>query len=213
MNDNKLNSILEYLAQFHPMAGTIQMYAGQDAPKGWLVCAGQEVSRTTYSKLFEVIGQTYGAGDGNTTFNLPDMRGRTPIGRGKGTYTGATAHALGVIGGAESISYTPGGTVGNTTLTVNQIPSHGHTVIYYGSGGSFAWGYNYTNGSGKGVRSASTAESTSGIGLTGGGQAHGHGWTGTAATLSQMQPYIAITYIISTGQVEYPEIEQEENNG
>ncbi len=208
-NSNQLNEILKYLAQFHPIAGTIEMYAGQNAPAGWLVCAGQEVSRTTYSKLFEVIGQTYGAGDGNTTFNLPDMRGRTPIGVGTGTYTGATAHTLGVTGGAESISYTPAGTVANHTLTVAQMPSHGHTLYYYNASGGQSFGYNYGS---KGSQS-SQATSNSGIGLTGGGGAHNHGWTGTAATLSQMQPYIAITYIISTGQIEYPEIEQEENNG
>jgi microcystin-dependent protein len=46
-------------------------YAGSTAPDGWLVCNGQEVSRTTYSKLFEVIGTTYGEGDGSTTFNVP----------------------------------------------------------------------------------------------------------------------------------------------
>lgn len=81
--------------------GTIQMYAGSTAPSGWLICNGDAISRTTYSALFDVIGTTYGAGNGSTTFNLPDLRGRVPIGSGTGTATHATAHALGSSGGDE----------------------------------------------------------------------------------------------------------------
>lgn len=55
-NSNQLNEILKYLAQFHPMAGTIEMYAGQEAPSGWLICDGSAINRTEYSKLFAVIG-------------------------------------------------------------------------------------------------------------------------------------------------------------
>lgn len=61
--------------------GCVTKYLGQgDVPKGWLECNGSTVSRTTYADLFNVIGTTFGSGDGNTTFNLPDMRGRTPVG-------------------------------------------------------------------------------------------------------------------------------------
>ena len=59
-------------------AGVIQMYAGTTPPDGWLLCDGSAVSRTTYAALFAVIGTTYGAGDGSTTFNLPDLRGLQP---------------------------------------------------------------------------------------------------------------------------------------
>lgn len=65
--------------------GTIQMYAGSSAPTGWAICDGSAVSRTTYSALFTAIGTTYGAGDGSTTFNLPDLRARVPVGAGTGT--------------------------------------------------------------------------------------------------------------------------------
>src|SRR5690606_11476130 len=62
-------------------AGVLSAYAGDTAPFGWLLADGSEVSRTTYSKLFAAISDTYGAGDGSTTFNLPDLRGRIPIGK------------------------------------------------------------------------------------------------------------------------------------
>lgn len=61
--------------------GTITSFAGSDAPTGWLLCYGQAVSRATYAALFTAIGTTYGAGDGSTTFVLPDMRGRVPGGK------------------------------------------------------------------------------------------------------------------------------------
>lgn len=60
--------------------GCVIPFAGAAAPTGWLLCQGQAVSRTTYAQLFSVIGTTYGSGDGSTTFNLPDMRGRVAVG-------------------------------------------------------------------------------------------------------------------------------------
>ena len=66
------------------------MYGGEAAPTGWLLAAGSAVSRTTYATLFAAIGTTYGAGDGSTTFNLPDFRGVFPKG------TGTTTRAAGI---------------------------------------------------------------------------------------------------------------------
>lgn len=77
-------------------AGVIAAYGGAAAPTGWLLCDGSAVSRTTYADLFTAIGTAYGAGDGSTTFNLPDMRGRVPVGKG----THADVDALGDNEGA-----------------------------------------------------------------------------------------------------------------
>ena len=66
--------------------GIIQMYGGSIAPSGWMFCNGNAISRTTYAKLFSVIGTTYGNGDGSTSFGLPDMRSRMPIGAGQSTF-------------------------------------------------------------------------------------------------------------------------------
>src|SRR5690242_494962 len=63
-------------------AGVLAMFGAASAPTGWLLCDGTAVSRATYATLFGVIGTTYGTGDGSTTFNLPDFRGRVPAGKG-----------------------------------------------------------------------------------------------------------------------------------
>lgn len=77
--------------------GVIVPFGGSSAPAGHLLCNGAAVSRTTYADLFAVIGTTYGAGDGSTTFNVPDMRGRFPLGKaasGTGSTLGGTGGAI-----------------------------------------------------------------------------------------------------------------------
>jgi len=96
-------------------SGAILQFAGSSAPANWLLCDGALVSRTTYSALFGVIGTNYGAGDGSTTFKLPDMRGRVPIGAGQGT--SLTNRVIAATGGAET-----------HTLSENEMPSHTHTI-------------------------------------------------------------------------------------
>lgn len=82
---NILNQILP-IAPHTAQIGQVTAFAGSTAPNGWLMCNGSAVSRTTYAKLFAVIGTTYGTGDGSTTFNLPDMRNCFPVGAGS-TYS------------------------------------------------------------------------------------------------------------------------------
>jgi microcystin-dependent protein len=96
-------------------SGSIQMFAGSTAPNGWLVCDGSTVSRKTYGDLFKILGTTYGSGNSNTTFTLPDMRGRCPIGVGTGN--SLTARTLGSNVGAET-----------ATLAETNLPSHTHTA-------------------------------------------------------------------------------------
>lgn len=78
------------------MTGVVHDFAGTVAPQGWLMCFGQAVSRTTYANLFAKIGTTYGAGDGSSTFNLPDARGR--VSAGKDNMGGTTAGRLTTAG-------------------------------------------------------------------------------------------------------------------
>ena len=95
--------------------GVIEMFAGSVAPIGWLICDGSIVSRVAFSDLFKVIGTTYGVGNSNSTFTLPDMRGRLPIGVGSGS--SLTTRTLAATFGAET-----------ATLAVTNLPSHTHTA-------------------------------------------------------------------------------------
>ncbi len=94
-------------------AGSITMFAGNVAPSGYSICDGSEVSRATYSDLFTAIGTAYGAGDGSTTFNLPDLRGRVPVGMN------------GTVTEFDSLN-NQGGEMAHT-LTTSEMPSHTHT--------------------------------------------------------------------------------------
>ena len=102
--------------------GCVIPFAGPAAPAGWLICDGSAVFRTTYSSLFSLIGVTYGIGNGTTTFNLPDMRGRVPLGPDESTNRVPGA----VLGGT--------GGVHEQTLTVAQLPSHIHSFRIGGEG-------------------------------------------------------------------------------
>lgn len=95
-----------------PFVGEVRMFAGNFAPRGWAFCDGQLLAVSQNDALFSLLGTIYG-GDGRTTFGLPDLRGRVPIHAGSGP--GLSPRRLGAKAGTE-----------NETLTVNQLPSHGH---------------------------------------------------------------------------------------
>jgi microcystin-dependent protein len=90
--------------------GSITQFAGAVAPTGWLICDGTPISRTTYAALFAVVASVYGAGDGTTTFNLPDLRGRMPVGKNAATFA-----TLGATGGEETHQ-----------LITAEMPAHTH---------------------------------------------------------------------------------------
>ena len=106
--------------------GSIIQFAGATIPSGWLLCDGSELSRTTYADLFNAIGTTYGVGDGSTTFNLPNLKGRVVVG--------------------QDISQTEFDTLGETggekahTLTINEIPPHNHAIYVDETGTGGIWG-------------------------------------------------------------------------
>lgn len=84
------------------LSGEVRMWTTATPPSGWLNCDDSGVSRITYATLYAVIGTTFGAGDGSTTFNLPDFRGRGPIGVGTGDASDATAWVLAEMKGSET---------------------------------------------------------------------------------------------------------------
>jgi microcystin-dependent protein len=97
-----------------PYVGEIRMFAGNFAPVGWALCQGQTLAISENDVLFNLIGTTYG-GDGQNTFNLPDLRGRLPVHQGVSPQ--GSTFMIGQAGGAEQV-----------TLTTAQIPSHGHPL-------------------------------------------------------------------------------------
>lgn len=140
--------------------GSIVEYGGSSAPTGWLICDGSAISRTDYSDLFGAIGTFFGTGDGSTTFNIPDFRGRAPY--GKGTHT--DNDTLGESDGVAEASRTP-----KTTLSTSQIPSHTHGIGLSNTPG-------VTNATDQGARGQPANSLTQTSGATGGGGSHNHGF-------------------------------------
>jgi len=139
----------QYVDSWGMPVGVILPFGGSSAPVGYLLCDGVEVSRTTYARLFAVIGTTYGAGDGSTTFNLPNLKGRLPVGLDAAQ---PEFDALGETGGEKT-----------HTLTVEEIPSHTHEQ---------ADGAAATFGSGSASGSNGSAAPKYTTGAAGGGQPH-----------------------------------------
>jgi len=155
-----------------PPVGVITAYAGSTAPTGYLICNGAAVSRTTYAALYAIIGTTYGTGDGSTTFNLPDLTGRVPVGKNAGTFS-----TLGAKAGEET-----------HTMTVNEMPAHKHTTsVNSASDESSIGGYapnTQTLYFGT-DRAGATRNWDTAMQSTGGG-----------AAFNVLQPYTVINYII-----------------
>lgn len=211
---------------FHPaLAGAIQMFAGTTAPNGWLICDGSAVSRTKYARLFSVLGTTYGAGDGSTTFNIPDMRGRFPLGVGDGTATGHTAHALADAGGNENLvvpyhaHYLPALTTGNQSashthasstsgeyiVTTSDSEANNTRVTYSSSGNR--WVDGQTSQSHFHHRANTGAQSASHTHTIADGKVTKYAPDGDASYVAShdnkaganMPPYIGINFIIHAG--------------
>lgn len=157
-------------------AGAVLAFAGATAPSGWLLCYGQAVSRTTYSALFTAIGTAHGTGDGSTTFNLPDMRGR--VAAGKDDMGGSAASRLTTGGGGvNGVALGAVGGLETHTLTTAQLAAHTHTFDKYS--GSSA-GSSPSTGGGVMADFSTTASSS-----TGSGSAH-----------NNTQPTIVLNHII-----------------
>jgi microcystin-dependent protein len=150
-----------------PIGGVILWTTGT-APTNYQLCDGTAISRSTYATLFALVGTTWGVGDGLTTFNVPDLRGRTPIGAGTGS--GLTARTL-------------AGTVGNEThtLSTSEIPSHSHTkhVAFGDAGTAFSDTNVWANVNGI------TSFATGYTGAEGGGGSH-----------NNMQPSLVVNFAI-----------------
>lgn len=189
-NSNTLKNVLP--------TGTILEYAGSTAPTGYLLCDGSAVSRTTYSNLFTVIGTTYGTGDGSTTFNVPNKKGRVGVGRDS---SDTSFDTLGETGGEKT-----------HTLSASEMPSHTHSVDPPSTSTNTTGGHTHTlykvsafaGGGGTGLNDAA-----SGTGVTAMGSAGDHSHTvdigsftsgsaGSGSAHNNLPPYAVFNYIIKT---------------
>jgi microcystin-dependent protein len=155
-----------------PYVGEIRMFAGNFAPAGWMFCEGQLLPISEYETLFQLIGTTYG-GDGQSTFALPDLRGRLPVHMGNGFILAET-------GGAEQI-----------TLTVNQIPAHSHPLLASTSGGTLSSPVNNLLAESVAINpyiqdQANSNMNAAAVSAVGGSQPH-----------TNFQPYLCVDFIIS----------------
>jgi microcystin-dependent protein len=191
------------------LVGEVVDYAGTAAPSGWLLCYGQAISRTTYSALYAILSTTYGSGDGSTTFNVPDLRGRVSAGqddmggtsanRLTGLTNGVNGDTLGATGGLESF-----------TLVEANLPAHTHDqgTLATASSGS----HNHDNGAdaNNGSVNVEAGNQTSvadngGTANTSSDGAHTHtisgntGSTGSDTAVGHIQPTIILNKIIYTG--------------
>lgn len=172
-------------------------FAGVNAPTGWLLCYGQAISRTTYSTLYAVIGNLYGAGNGTTTFNVPDMRGRGAVGFDAMGGSAANRLTTAYYGGDPSNIAVAGGAQSDTLLAANlpsYTPSGTNAVSATTAPGSAVGGLN----------AGSTTFYTTGGGNISSGQAAGQAFTGVAqggvsTPISTIQPSLTTSFIIYAG--------------
>jgi microcystin-dependent protein len=173
-------------------AGTVLPFAGSTAPDSWVLCYGQAISRTTYAHLFAVLSTTYGVGDGSTTFNLPDLRGR--VAAGVDNMGGSTASRI-TNGGAGIVGTTLGATGGveTHTLTTAQLAGHSHIQQVDGTAGA---GYAATaqhKGDTSGAAQGGTTNSTANNSTTVSTQSSGSG-----SAHQNTQPTMMLNYIMKT---------------
>jgi microcystin-dependent protein len=135
LNEDTAGNLFTLVEQAAPV-GSIIMFAGAAAPKGHLLCQGQTISRTgIYANLFAAIGTAYGAGNGSTTFTLPDLRTRVPVGMSSGD---ADFNALGKSGGSKNMQQHNHSFTGEAVTSGNQSAGHTHTTPAATSGGQSA---------------------------------------------------------------------------
>lgn len=163
-----------------PYIGEIRMFAGNFAPAGWKFCEGQTLAISENDTLFNLIGTTYG-GDGESTFGLPDLRGRVPIHQGVNS---SMTYVLGESGGVEAVTLTTQQMATHNhvllaTTTAAQVPNVANALPATGTISQLYWGDPPDN-----------TAAPQAIGNTGGSQPH-----------NNFQPYLCVNFIISLGGI------------
>ena len=185
-------------------AGSIIEWGGATAPANWLIADGSAVSRTTYASLYAAIGTTFGAGNGTTTFNLPDLRGRVPVGKDPND---SWFNAIGLTGGEKTHLLTAaesGVPAHNHGVTIND-PGHNHTqnphrhTYAYGNGVGDGSGLQYSGTAGTqsqqfGIKDTTATNNASTTGIT--ASSSNNPAAAASSAHNNMQPYQVVNYII-----------------
>ena len=169
--------------------GSLLAYAGSAAPPGWLLAQGQAISRTQYAALFAAIGTTYGAGDGSTTFNLPNPQGRSVIGVGSAGQT--NTYTLGQLYGEELHALATAELAAHTHAATSVVSDPGHAHSVTAAAGEV--GYNDT-----GYAQAANASVNTGTATTGVTVSTTNASTGSGTGHNTVHPVIAMNWIIKT---------------
>ena len=178
---------------------TIVPWSSSSLPSGFLECNGADVSRTTYAALFAIVGTTYGAGDGSSTFGLPDLQNNVAVGK-------SNTKALASTGGANTVANSGNisGSTANATLSTSQLASHSHSLsgknaTLKTSGNNAYWGARGASNSGGGSGNIGLPLSGN-VGNAGSGSGHSHNMSAnfSGGANSVLQPYLTVIYIIKT---------------
>ncbi len=197
----QLNTNMDTIDERLTPTGGVIAYAGITAPNAdWLLCDGSAVSRTTYATLFALVSTSFGVGDGSTTFNLPDIKGRNIIGldnmggSSANRITDSNADSLNNTGGGdEDDTSTISGSVTEHTLTAAQIPDLTYTIKTDGSGTGFS------NSIATGDINQPDKDVTGKVTTNAGGGSHPHSDTfAISGTGKNTQPWVALGAIIKT---------------
>ena len=170
---------------------TIVPWSSASVPTGFLECNGQTVSRSTYSALFAIVGTTYGAGDGSSTFLVPNLADNVPVGK-------SNNKALASTGGANTVTSTGNvaGSTANATLSESQLASHSHNAGPNFSGSPVPG--NASGGTGLSFGRVSPGSLTTANAGSGSGHDHNMSANFAGDATSVLQPFLTLIYIIKT---------------
>lgn len=218
-----VNSITTTIPIVSVPTGGIMPYAGNTAPDQFLLCNGSAVSRTTYADLFSIIGTTYGVGDNSTTFNLPNLMGRVPMGAGTGAQNGGSG--TGVISGGTALTARSRGQFGGAEthqLSAAEMPQHTHSIDHdhpaftsgndspdHSHSSTFTYGATHNSNGGYAIGAAVTTYWSFTVGTGGASTRHQHnidvpaftgtsGGAGSGNSHNNVQPFTVVNYIIKT---------------
>ena len=187
---------------------TIVPWSDSSVPSGFLECNGAAVSRSTYSALFAIIGTTYGAGDGSSTFNVPDLQDNVPVGKSNNKALASTGGAnttpvtaSGNVATNINVTGNVGGGTANATLSTSQLASHSHSIGAPGNAANpvgtnknpFRTGTFSTDNTGSGSGHSHNMSAN----FSGSGNASSN-FSGSEVNPSVLQPYLTVIYIIKT---------------